>query len=231
MFLKVFNKKNKKIASVIKLFKVVSSKQVHYPVKNIIELCHQMLYDKTRDSIQNLEVNYGDKKWKNIDSFYKFISNNKDYPIVYFYAGGAKELDTIIYSNNILNKTIKDSLDFLSITISFYSIFITDKDIIGFVKDIYKIINIDYGYSFYLGKNQDISSEKKIKKSFFSYSTTVDEKDIEQEKNMIEIRSGYIPKLYSFNILNKKQFIQIKQNSTAENTTVINDELILYKQP
>ena len=56
-------------------------------------------------------------------------------------------------------------------------------------------------------------TERKIRKGLFSTSVSVSKTDIERMKKLHSIHLGYVPQLYAFNMLNKKQMENLPSES------------------
>ena len=178
-----------------------------------IKLCFDVMLNVFTSKgciLSGVTFNYGSMMRKKLSSVYKFMETRD---VVYFYAEFNREsvnhYDSvgITYSNSLLNLTHKtdekDYVDFiLTIPFDWYSLELIKK----VIKEIDAAIGLTYAYVCFLPKNYSIGSEKPLKVSFFSVSTTVNKDDIVLRDNLKNIDCGYIPpKKYPVNFYNVKQ--------------------------
>ncbi len=84
---------------------------------------------------------------------------------------------------------------------------------IRIAKDLVSVASWDYAYGFMVSKGVDVHTESKIRKCLFSTSVSVSKTHIERMKKLHSIHLGYVPQLYPFNMLNKKQMENIPSES------------------
>lgn len=82
----------------------------------------------------------------------------------------------------------------------------TFSDVEIFAKSFFEIFPIDYGFIFLLPNNYDPSSERKIKKGFFSESVTVNTDDILWTQSIPKVKNGIIKNIYPINFINDTVF-------------------------
>lgn len=87
----------------------------------------------------------------------------------------------------------------------------------------------DYGYAYKYESGYDIFTEEREKRGLFSSTTTVSQNVLERRKKMKEIKSGYLPKLYPYNILNNSQKDSELISSIIGEWFSINSDLSFFK--
>lgn len=212
------NKKNKVLGNVLKLFKIISPKDLvlYNPntIRNVIKLSLSSFYN---DNIFNyVELNYGSKRYKNLTTFLDKLNNTlSNIEIVDLRISDSKDTNLILYSNELQNQIQKDDLGIVELSICSESNNINKDTAKIFVDKLIEIFPIDYGYIFPLRKNMDINTEKNIKKSLFSSSISVTKEDIVRRKMLFNINDGFLPQLYQINFLNQPQFDVLNNSNTS----------------
>jgi len=215
---------------VVKIFKTHTQTET-VDVKQCFDIMLDVFTSKGY-SLSGVSFNYSSKTLKKLSSVYNFMET-KD--VVYFDASfepqGSDRYDPtgITYSNHLLNlkdKTNeKDYLDFiLAIPFDWYSLELIKK----VIKEIDMTIGLTYSYVYFMPKNYCSSSEKPLKITPFSVSTTgTNEDEITLRNNLKDIDCGYIPpKGYPVNFYNAKQLECLNgdigfQEKISDNLTLV----------
>lgn len=187
------------------------------------------------EPVSHIEINYSDKTWKTVNSFFHYLSqHNKE--IVYLSAASKNESSSLIYTNELLNQISPDYCGLIELIIK------TDnqnmENLYSLVKNISDFYHFDYGYCFNLKKNQDLYSEVIDKKSFiaslFSSTCRVTSAQIEATKRrrkvLLQVKHGAIPQIHEINIWNNKQLEQaIKEKLFINKTIKLNTNLSIVE--
>jgi len=202
------NKKKQPMLCVTKLFKTIN--QSGFVNIKPCFCAMQNVFISRGYSMTDVEVNYGEKKWKDVDSFYRFL---EAHDVVSFYAsfapkGGVSDMNFagIDYSNHLLNlENITDEKDYVDFCLVFPCEWYGLDLIKTLVKTIDDEIALTYAYVCFLPADYDINSERAVKKSLFTMSSSVTQDDIDLRNNMRSLDCGFIPKQYPVNFYNSKQ--------------------------
>jgi len=218
------------IGSTIKLYKLVTEKNYQISVEDLTKLLLEFVQKCTNENLNQIYKNFNSNPLS-LNKFYEFVNKNE---VVEFSAysrkiENEKNQTFINYGNSLLNRTgkykktteYKNEIDFVDLIIYLDNYFIKENEVVEFIKIIFQIFNFDYGYTFYLEKNQSCLNERK---GLFSIPTGNTEEDIEKREKMKEIKNGYVPKIYKYNFLNN---IQIK-TLNIKNIVNITNNLYLY---
>jgi hypothetical protein len=208
--------------SVIKIFKIATYDTCQVSVSELVNFLNGFLSKCTEEKLIRIYKNYNSKHLS-VNRFFEYINDSKN--IIANLIINWSKSSTIFYDNNLLNKTeeykkskqYKMDIDLISLYIHLNNYFINETDVICFVDNIYKIINFDYGYVFYLQNKQDVITEKA---GVFSQKLPYD-----INNKLKNIKEGYVFKLYKYNMLNE---IQVKTLNV--NAQKINNNLYLYKE-
>ncbi len=212
------NKKKEIIGDVLKLFKIVSPKDLDLynpnTIKNVISFSlNSFFYD---DIFNYVELNYGSKRYKSLTTFLNKIDDSSDnFEIVDLIISNSANSNTILYSNELLNQTQKENFGIVELNICSEFNNINKNSTNAFIEKLIEIFPIDYGYVFPFEKGMDIHTEKIVKKSIFGSSTSVTKEDILRRNRLLNLNNGFFPKLYPINFLNQSQFDSLKNNNTS----------------
>lgn len=88
------------------------------------------------------------------------------------------------------------------------------SDLLRVAREIYEVFKFDYGYITYLPDNFDLSTETKIKKGLFTSETSVSASELKWRSQIQLLLEGKLKDIYDVNILNAKQFENIKSKVT-----------------
>lgn len=209
---KTFSSKEQENLWAIKLYEklwegTLSDVSIGDLVARLVRLCF-----KDDEPFDCIEINYGEKEYCSIKSLLLdkkrlssrkvnhtscFNSQSGEEIVISFYKKGEEYgsvlLEVIIVSSSLNLKEVPGS--------------------IRIAKDLVSVASWDYAYGFMLSRGVDVRSERKIRKGLFSTSVSVSKTDIERIKKLHSIHLGYVPQLYPFNMLNKKQMEYLPSES------------------
>ena len=209
---KIFSSKEKENLWAIKLYKklwktTLSDVSVGDLVARLVTL-----FFKDGEPFDYIEINYGEKEYCSIKSLLldeKRLSSRKVSHISCLNSQSGEELVISFYKKgedygSVLLEVIlvSSSLNLIEVSGS-----------IRIAKDLISVASWDYAYGFMVSKGLDVLTENKIRKCLFSTSVSVSKTHIERMKKLHSIHLGYVPQLYAFNILNKKQMENIPSES------------------
>jgi len=225
-------------SQVIKLYKIIQQNEAGNFNNKFIEklLCqlNSFSVSETHQQLNYIEINYSSKNWKSLSSFLKYLETKKNKEIVYLHSLNSSI--NITYSNYLLNQTKREDVGYIEIIITIPQEKFSENSLILLVKNIYDLLEIDYGYSFILEENQDILTEIIEKrhnfiKRIFLNQTKVGienlEKWNERKLKLLEVKKGIIPKTYAFNFWNKAQWGKIENQENFKPIFEISSEIIL----
>ena len=225
-------------SQVIKLYKIIQQNEADNFNNKFIEklLCelNSFSVSETHHQLNYIEINYSSKNWKSSSSFLKYLETKKNKEIVYLHTLNSSI--SITYSNYLLNQTKREDVGYIEIIIAIAQEKFSEKSLIFLVKNIYDLLEIDYGYSFRLEENQDILTEiieekhNFIKRIFFN-QTKLGIENLEKwnvrKLKLLEVKKGIIPKIYAFNFWNKTQWGKIENKENFKPIFEICSEMIL----
>lgn len=212
------SKRKESIGDVLKLFKIISPKDLDLynpnTIKNVINLSlNSFFYD---DIFNYVELNYGSKKYKSLTTFFDKINESSDnIEIVDLIISNNADSNIILYSNDLLNQIQKENFGIVELNICSAFNNINKDTTNAFIDELIKIFPIDYGYIFPFEKGMDIHTEKIVKKSFWCSHISVTKEDILKRNRLLNLNNGFFPKLYPINILNQSQFDSLKKSNTS----------------
>lgn len=212
------NKRKEPIGDVLKLFKIISPKDLDLynpnTIKNVINLSlNSFFYD---DIFNYVELNYGSKKYKSLTTFFDKINESSDnIEIVDLIISNNADSNIILYSNDLLNQIQKENFGIVELNICSAFNNINKDTTNAFIDELIKIFPIDYGYIFPFEKGMDIHTEKIVKKSFWGSHISVTKEDILKRNRLLNLNNGFFPKLYPINFLNQSQFDSLKKSNTS----------------
>ncbi|KAA5472730.1 MULTISPECIES: hypothetical protein [Bacteroidales] len=212
------SKRKEPIGDVLKLFKIISPKDLDLynpnTIKNVINLSlNSFFYD---DIFNYVELNYGSKKYKSLTTFFDKINESSDnIEIVDLIISNNADSNIILYSNDLLNQIQKENFGIVELNICSAFNNINKDTTNAFIDELIKIFPIDYGYIFPFEKGMDIHTEKIVKKSFWCSHISVTKEDILKRNRLLNLNNGFFPKLYPINILNQSQFDSLKKSNTS----------------
>ena len=190
-------------------------------------------------SLRGIEVNYGAKKWKKLASFYQYLETND---VIYFNANFKPIGDTpdekafapvdidytgITYSNPLLNQSDKtNEKDYIDFILVFPYEWYNLELVKCIVKEVNTAIGLTYAYVYFMPKNYSSITERPLKVSFFSVSSSLTKEDTELRNNLKNIDCGFIPKKYPINFYNGRQ-LELLTSTGIEYAEAISDNLTL----
>lgn len=211
--------KSKKEYDVLKLFKVVDLETAKkFQSKRCVNLLLKFLKDYYNNQPNIFDLNYGNKEWNSFGKFEENIDKFSDENIVYLSAYYSSSKSRFSFSNDILN--VKGvSVSYINITVVLDKSFLNSDSILNLVKELNDFSEFDYGYGFRISEDYDFDTEKKLNKSFFgdSVSISITDDDIDSEKRKIDVKDGYVKKIYPFNLLNASQLKSLKIKNNIDN--------------
>ena len=223
---------------VIKLYKIITQSEADNFNNSFIEklLCELNSFSvaETHQQLNYIEINYSSKNWKSLSSFLKYLETKKNKEIVYLDTSNSSI--NITYSNYLLNQTKREDVGYIEIIITIPLENFSEKSLVLLIKNIYDLLEIDYGYSFRLEENQDIFSEIIEKKYSLFNRIFLDQTKIrienlekwnERKLNLLEVKKGIIPKTYAFNFWNKAQWGKIENQENFKPIFEISSKIIL----
>lgn len=231
--MKTFLKKEENF-DVLKLYKVFSANNNHkFDLKECLKFCENFFEEFLEVKPNLYDLNYGFKTWKSYKNYRKTIENIKvrDFSNLTIYELSSESMFS--FSNNTFDS--KEKTSYIEIIIAINKPLI--KNLIKETSFLEKLVNyydFNYGYGLFIDKTFDFISERKIKKSFFSFfnSSSVSNKDIAWCQNISKLKQGFIKKIYPFNLLNSSQMAsnsisQLVDKKIGE-TINLNDEMVIW---
>lgn len=212
------NKRKEPLGNVLKLFKIISPKDLDLynpnTIKNVINLSlHTFFYDNVFNYV---ELNYGCKKYKSLTAFFNKINESFDsIEIVDLIISNNIDSNIILYSNDLLNQVQKENFGIVELNICSALNNINKDTTNAFIEELSKIFPIDYGYVFPFEKGMDIHTEKIVRSSFWGSPISVTKEDILKRNQLLNLNNGFFPKLYPINFLNQSQFDRLKKSNTS----------------
>ena len=213
-------KKQKRRYKCLKLFYSVENRIIEQ--KKVLDFFYNILKRLNEDFSNNfdggIELNYGQKKWVNSK---KYLSNplnklNFTDEITFFCFNQLNDGYLIIESSS--SKGCHE----ISLQFGIELDLVSDKSLVRlFLKSC--PISFQYGYILNLTEDYDFITERKKRKGLFKGGFEVTKEDIYWQKNIKKTNSGYIKKLYRFNILNNshlsnKSFIEMNKKGVGDFT-------------
>lgn len=205
---KIFSSKEKENLWAIKLYKklwktTLSDVSVGDLVARLVTL-----FFKDGEPFDCIEINYGEKEYCSIKSLLldeKRLSSRKVSHISCLNSQSGEELVISFYKKGEEYGSVLLEVILVSSSLNLIEV----SGSIRIAKDLVSVASWDYAYGFMVSKGVDVRTESKIRKCLFSTSISVSKR----MKKLHSVHFGYIPQLYPFNILNKKQMENIPSES------------------
>ena len=209
---KTFSSKEKKNLWAIKLYKklwegTLSDVSVSDLVSKLVSL-----FFKDDEPFDCIEINYGEKEYCSIKSlllYVKRLSSRKVSHISCLNSQSGEEIVILFHKKGEEYGSVLLEVILVSSSLNLIEV----SDSIRIAKDLISVASWDYAYGFVVSKGVDVHTESKIRKCLFSTTVSVSKTYIERGKKLHGIHLGYIPQLYPFNILNKKQMENMPSES------------------
>ena len=209
---KTFSSKEKENLWAIKLYKklwegTLSDVSVGDLVARLVTLCF-----KDDEPFDCIEINYGEKEYCSIKSLLldeKRLSSRKVNHMSCLNSQSGEEIVILFHKKGEEYGSVLLEVILVSSSLNLIEV----SDSIRIAKDLISVASWDYAYGFMVSKGVDVRSERKIRKGIFSTSVSVSKTDIERIKKLHSIHLGYVPQLYAFNMLNKKQMENMPSES------------------
>ncbi|BDS11948.1 hypothetical protein [Aureispira anguillae] len=223
--MKFFLKKKVKKYRVLKLFKICTLDQsLSLSTYRIIDNIFSLLESISEDKLSYLELNYGQKTWKNIVAYKKYSINKTKLNVVSFLAVNNDKSQFVSISNPLLNfKEKSPEYGKVSIVISIEDNFFKSKIMEDFIMEIYNLFSFNYGYIVNLDEGYDWITERKIKKGLFTEEISIEAEDTIWQLYSMGIIDGYFKKIYPINFINQNQVRILKEINIED----IGDQQIL----
>lgn len=154
---------------------------------------------------KDIELNYRPTRCRNLQSLLEYLARRPKLEICFLHILTSKNEELIIHSHRV-EKNINTTSSLNGLIVSSSSLLKVDAEyIVENMKEVLSSYPWDYGYLYEQKANYDILTEKRVRIGFFSTSVKLTKQDISLYEKLKEIKEGYIPKLYLFNILNIAQ--------------------------
>lgn len=209
---KTFSSKEKGNLWAIKLYKKLSEGTLSEVSVGDLVARLVTLFFKDDEPFDCIEINYGEKEYYSIQSLLldeKRLSSRKVNHISCLNSRSGEEIVISFYKKgeecgSVLLEVIlvSSSLNLIEVSGS-----------IRIAKDLVSVASWDYAYGFMVSKGVDVRTESEIRKCLFSTSVSVSKTYIDRIKKLHSIHLGYVPQLYTFNMLNEKQMENIPSES------------------
>ena len=209
---KTFSSKEKENLWAIKLYEklwegTLSDVSIGDLVARLVTLCF-----KDDEPFDCIEINYGEKEYCSIKSLLldeKRLSSRKVNHISCFNSQSGEEIVISFHKKGEEYGSVLLEVILVSSSLNLIEV----PGSIRIAKDLVSVASWDYAYGFMVSRGVDVRSERKIRKGLFSTSVSVSKADIERMKKLHSIHLGYVPQLYAFNMLNKKQMENLPSES------------------
>ena len=209
---KTFSSKEKENLWAIKLYEklwegTLSDVSIGDLVARLVTLCF-----KDDEPFDCIEINYGEKEYCSIKSLLldeKRLSSRKVNHISCFNSQSGEEIAISFHKKGEEYGSVLLEVILVSSSLNLIEV----PGSIRIAKDLVSVASWDYAYGFMVSRGVDVRSERKIRKGLFSTSVSVSKTDIERMKKLHSIHLGYVPQLYAFNLLNKKQMENLPSES------------------
>ena len=209
---KTFSSKEKENLWAIKLYEklwegTLSDVSVGDLVARLVTLCF-----KDDEPFDCIEINYGEKEYCSIKSLLldkKRLSSRQVNHISCFNSQSGEEIVISFHKKGEEYGSVLLEVILVSSSLNLIEV----PSSIRIAKDLVSVALWDYAYGFMVSKGVDVRTERKIRKCLFSTSVSVSKTYIERKKKLHSIHLGYVPQLYAFNMLNKKQMENLPSES------------------
>lgn len=209
---KTFSSKEKENLWAIKLYEklwegTLSDVSIGDLVARLVTLCF-----KDDEPFDCIEINYGEKEYCSIKSLLldeKRLSSRQVNHISCFNSQSGEEIVISFYKKGEEYGSVLLEVILVSSSLNLIEV----SDSIRIAKDLVSVASWDYAYGFMVSRGVDVRTESKIRKGLFSTSVSVSKTNIERIKKLHSIHLGYVPQLYAFNLLNKKQMENLPSES------------------
>ena len=209
---KTFSSKEKENLWAIKLYEklwegTLPDVSIGDLVARLVTLCF-----KDDEPFDCIEINYGEKEYCSIKSLLldeKRLSSRKVNHISCLNSQSGEELVISFYKKGEEYGSVLLEVILVSSSLNLIEV----PGSIRIAEDLVSVASWDYAYGFIVSRGVDVRTERKIRKGIFSTSVSVSKTDIERMKKLHSIHLGYVPQLYAFNMLNKKQMENLPSES------------------
>ena len=170
------------------------------------------LFFKDGKPFDCIEINYGEKEYYSIQSLLldeKRLSSRKVNHISCLNSRSGEEIVISFYKKGEEYGSVLLEVILVSSSLNLIEV----SGSIRIAKDLVSVASWDYAYGFMVSKRVDVHTESKIRKGLFSTTVSVTKTHIERMKKLHSVHLGYVPQLYPFNMLNKKQMENMPSES------------------
>ena len=230
--MKVLSKKKVEY-DILKLYSVIDSEKTNqFDIKACIKTCETFFNKLLKKEPDFYELNYGLKTWKSSSAYNIGLQKVDAQKIGYLSIFDLTTESTLTISYNHAN--IDSDFSFVEVLIAVNIPFLDLIKQSDFIENMHFKFGFNYGYGLNLDNTFDFVTERKIKKSFFGFSSSssISKKDIDWRKSINKIKDGYVKKIYPFNLLNQNQFQSSQINhficKGIGEVTTINKNLIIW---
>jgi hypothetical protein len=220
--------KEKYAGSIIKLYKIHNENSMDI---NVFKLSLDLVKQYTNETLEKVNLNMRQNDW----TLNKLMNHSeKTSEKIHFLEAHSSIPDKRIIGlenksaiNYGIYETKNKKGEFTELDLNFNDYLIKTENVLNIINEYLKIMDIDYGYVFYLNEKQNWFYENKLKVSLFSVTGSTPEGYYEEREKMLEINTGYIPRIYHYKILNNEQ-IKALNIKDINNIHKINNKLSLY---
>jgi hypothetical protein len=218
--------KVKYVGSVMKLYKILNKNNNNIDIDmGIFKLSLDIIKEYTNETLDSLHLNMRHNNW-NLNKMLNHIKKTGE-KIEFLEAYCSKQSFKMLENNSAISYGIYETINkkghFIEVSLNFNNYIIKKEDAINIVNRYLNIMDMDYGYVFYLKEKQNWIIENNLKTSLFSVTSTFPKSYHEEREKLLEINNGFIPKIYKYNILNNAQIKLLNKPNFCK----INDKLSL----
>lgn len=216
-----FLKKKQTENWIIKSFKLTDQNSAEkFDMESKILFCNNLIEERTELKSENFDINY-QSSYKTKKGFEKALKSKKEIVICIVDFNSDKTDTYFSIDNQMLNLTEKPKKSTIDFCLQIKAEYVNEKTILELNKKLISELDFDYGYTTKLASDFDAGSERKIKKSLFSTSVKISEKDFKWNSEKTNILNGAIKNLYPINYLNESHFTKPEQKKTISEFGVL----------
>ncbi|MDR1285063.1 MAG: hypothetical protein LBJ88_02555 [Campylobacteraceae bacterium] len=212
--------KIKYVGSVMKIYQIFNNIDI-----SIFQLSLDIIKEYTNETLDGLHLNMRHNNW-DLNKLLNHIQKTGE-KIEFLEAYSSKPSSKMLENSSSISYGVYETLNkkghFVEVSLNINNYIIKKEDVINIINRYLKIMDIDYGYVFYLKEKQNWIIENNLKTSLFSVTSTIPKGYYEEREKLLEINNGFIPKIYKYNILNNAQIKLLNKPNLCK----INDKLSL----
>lgn len=200
--------------------------------KNALEIIKSTIksfWAGEKQVFHRVELNYGTQVYHSVKDFFADSEFHRDIDVesIHLVSQGRGEL---YLSYSLIEEHPFGSRFLIELVIHSYDIVSKELDMqVSLIREFVQEGKWDYGYAYGYDPDYDIFTEEQQKRNLFSSTTMVSQNVLERRKKMEDIKGGYLPKLYLYNILNNNQKGSKLMYNTTGDWFPINDKLSFFK--